>query len=82
MDERKISQELGKLPGMDSAKEAEISLLKDEVKRLKRHNAALRAALKEKEEIIKRYEFSLDSLRSRIAAAGEILSGTLHYPDD
>lgn len=82
MGEHYSSQELEKLLGMDNAKEAEISLLKDEIRRLKLHNAALRKALKEKEEAIKRYEFSLDSLKSRIAAAGEILSGTLHYPDD
>lgn len=82
MDERDRSKELGKLLGIDNAKEAEISLLKDEIRRLKLHNAALRKALKDKDLQIKHYEHAVKDLKNRIRSAGEILSVTLQYPDD
>lgn len=82
MDERDRSRELEKLLGMDNAKEAEISLLKDEINRLNRRNAALRTTLKDKDLQIKQYEHAIKDLKNRIRSAGEILSGSLSYPDD
>ena len=76
------SRELEKLLGIDSAKEAEISLLKDEIDRLNRRNAALRMELKDKDLQIKHYEHVVKDLKNRIRSAGEILSVSLRYSDD